>query len=374
MKVAMAVFCAVMAMDVPSGRPPTGPLQRVEPRVYDFNFNVTVSTVWQQDVTQRRRYRLEDAPIVFPVIFQGAYSRVPSESLWAKLWLEGREDQTLSQRTRVDSGFPHHSHLAVLTVPRFGGYSLRWRLGYRVQVWSSRINDAEAAQIAWPREWPKEVQDGLQRQMYIESDNTVFAETVAKISQGQLRMVPPYLAAKDIVRYCINNMRLSGDGVNRGNGGMLHGLEIVGATRAAATGVGGPHDLVCLCVAMLQAAGIPARPVIGVEEDETDREVFVSWAEFYLPGAGWIPFDPVEMRGKGIRHLNVRQPWPEFGTMDDLNRRIPLAYHFVPPAAVEAPQTAAVWGWDPRPGRDPSSEQIIVMSIISRGRGVDDAR
>ena len=47
MKVAIAALCVVMMMDVPSGRPPTGPLQRVEPRVYDFNFNVTVSTVWQ---------------------------------------------------------------------------------------------------------------------------------------------------------------------------------------------------------------------------------------------------------------------------------------------------------------------------------------
>ncbi len=66
MKFAMAVFCAAMAMDVPSGRPPTGPLRRVEPRVYDFNFNVTVITVWQQDVTHRWRYRLEDAPSVSP--------------------------------------------------------------------------------------------------------------------------------------------------------------------------------------------------------------------------------------------------------------------------------------------------------------------
>ena len=134
MKVALVALCALMAADSPSGRPPTGPLQRVEPRVYDFKFEVLVSTVWQQDVTQRRRYNLKDAPIVVPVIFQGTYSRIPSESLWAKLWLEGREDQALAQRTRVDSGFPHHSHLAVLTIPQFKGYSLRWQFGYQAQV------------------------------------------------------------------------------------------------------------------------------------------------------------------------------------------------------------------------------------------------
>ena len=57
-------------VNVPSGRPPTGPLQHAEPKVYDFNFNVTVSTVWPQYVTQRWRYRLEDVPSVLPPIWR----------------------------------------------------------------------------------------------------------------------------------------------------------------------------------------------------------------------------------------------------------------------------------------------------------------
>jgi hypothetical protein len=79
------------------------------------------------------------------------------------------------------------------------------------------------------------------------------------------------------------------------------------------------------------------------------------------------------MRGKGIRSLDVRRPWPEFGTMDDLNRRIPLAYHFIPPAAVEAP-VPGVWGWDPRPGGDPGTEPQIRFTMISRGRGPEGPR
>ena len=115
------------------------------------------------------------------------------------------------------------------------------------------------------------------------------------------------------------------------------------------------------------------RCVIGVEERPALRggPTLVTWAEFYLPEVGWVPFDPVEMRGK-VRTLDVRRPWPEFGTMDDLNERIPLSYHFVPPASVESPMNASVWGWDPRPGGDPGTEQQIRFTIISRGKGNDD--
>ncbi len=377
MQLPVAVVTALIALAPPSGRPPAGPLQRVEPRVYDFTFDVTVTTAWQYDLSLQRSYNLFDAPIVMPVIFQGTYSTVAADSLRARLWLGGPEDTSLAQRTRLDDGYPFHTQLAVIPVKSFAGKSLRWQLGYHVQVWSSRLTDeAAAASVAWPRTWPAEVLDGLRPQMFIESDDPIFSETVERVSKGQLRLVPPYLAAKDLVRYCINEIRVSGDGVNRGNMGVLRGLEVTGARQTATAGLGGPHDLVCVCVAMLRAAGIPARPVIGVQTSKQGRvrgrPVFASWAEFYLPDVGWIPFDPLVMRGKGLRSLDVRKPWAEFGTMKNLNRRIPLAYHFIPPASVESPQNAAVWGWDPRPGGDPSSEQIIKFEVKSKGRGVED--
>lgn len=376
------VAATALAGATPSGRPPVGALQRFEPRIYDFTFDVTLTTAWQYDGTRQRGYNLDNAPIVMPVIFQGTFSAVDSDSLGARLWLAGIEDPSLPTRTRLDEGFPHHTQLAVLPVEGFSGKSLRWQLGYRVKVWSSRlVDEAAAAAVTWPREWPGEVADGLAPQLFIESDDPLFSAAVEHASGGSLRLVPPYLAAKDLVRYCINQVRLSGNGEHRGAFGVLHGMRVAGARQAASAGIGGPNDLVCVCVAVLRAAGIPARPVIGVQEQPLDdrrlpggrakgrgRLEFVTWAELYLPDTGWVPFDPVAMRGKGIRHLDVRQPWPEFGTMKDLNRRIPLAYHFMPPASVESPQNPAVWGWDPRPGGDPSTEQQIKFTMISRGR------
>ncbi|MCI0364283.1 MAG: transglutaminase domain-containing protein [Phycisphaerales bacterium] len=368
-----AVLCFVAAgFAPPSGRPPIGALERCDPRVYDVNVSVTIATIQQVNALDRGSYDLVEAPIVMPVIYMGTFSKVHSDSIAAKLWLESKD---ANPQLLIKSGYPHNTHLATLTVDKFEGQSLRWQVGFRAQVWSSRIDEKEAGEIGWPKEWPAEVQDGLQPQMYVQSDDPMFEQEVQKISQGKLRLVPPYLAAKDIVRHCVNEIQVSGVFMERGEFKVIRGLNITSAREAALKQRGTPNDLVCVCIAMLRAAGIPARPVIGVEEDDEDgKGSLVSWGEFYLPEAGWVPFDPNLMRGRGVRTLDVRREWPEFGGMENLNRRIPLAYHFIPPASVESPEYPAVWGWDPRPGKDPGSRQQITIGITSRGRGEEDPK
>jgi transglutaminase-like putative cysteine protease len=372
----------------PSGRPPVGPLERYEPRVYDVKFEVTINSSMpygqndprnpqHPDVPRQRwgdDFELADAPIVMPIIPYGTFHRTWEDSVRAQMWLGAAPDRGLANRFRIDPGMPHHGLLAVLPIERFVGTRLRWNVEFRMQSFSSRINDAVAAQIPWPREWPKEVADGLRPQLYIESDHEIFAQTVERVSEGNLRLVTPYLAAKDLVRYCINELQVTGNGLARGRMGILYGLEVDGALDSAADGMGSPHDLVCVCVAILRAAGIPARPVIGLEKNDENEKTLLTWAEFYLPQAGWVPFDPAVMRGKGIRHLDVHQPWPEFGTMKDLNQRVPLAYHFIPPRLVQTPGWPAVWGWDPRPAGAPVSEAWLTFGIVSRGRGEEDPR
>ncbi len=362
---------------------PMGPLERYEPKVYDVGFEVQLTSespdrtpgyTTHEEVFERRIFDIADSPIVFPILFRGPFSKVAPDSLRGRLWAGATEDNTLSQRTRLDTGKAFDTQLAVLPIVRFRGELLRWRMEFRAQSWSSRINDGAAQTLTWPVSWPDEVQDGLKPQRWIESDHAIFGEFVQRISQGQLRQVPPYLAAKDLVRACINEIRVSGDGDVRRWHETLHGLELQGALATAQSGKGGPHDLVCVCVAVLRAAGIPARPVIGMQERSNGTNKLISWAEFYLEGAGWIPFDPDEMRGKGIRTLNVKQAWPEFGTMKGLNNRIPLAYHFHPTVDVVCPEAPALWGWDPRPTMPAGCTQIITLSLVSRGRGEEDPK
>lgn len=367
--------------------PPRGPLERYQPKVYDVRFEVEINTQipWAHDDPRNRSrlderplawggtIRVEDAPIVMPIVLEGAYHQVARDSVGGHLWLENHVDPGLADRFRIDSGLPFGTHLAVLPIARFVGKYFRWDVTYRMQSFSSRVDERGAASIAWPREWPKEVADGLRPQLYIESDDPIFKQTVERVAGGDLRLVPPYYAAKDLVRYCINELTVNGNGVRRGRAGVLHGMEVVGARRAAREQLGSEHDLVCVCVAVLRAAGIPARPVIGIEEDKHGRNTLVSWAEFYLPEAGWIPFDPEQMRGKGM-HRPVQDPWPEFGTMDDLNERVPLAYGFMPQRSVQSPMNPAVWGWDPRPSGSPDAEQMVRITVSGRGAGVEDPR
>jgi hypothetical protein len=397
--------------------------------VHDVRFQVTL----------RGNLDLESAPIVLPLIFQGSYNRIAPDTVQGRLWLGGRPDNSLPPRfrveggTSVEEGFPHGTHKAILPVPQFRGERLRWDVACRVQSWSSRIDDRWAGRMTWPRplprelvegerpdqpwprDWPEEVREALTPQPFIESNDPIFAQAVRDVMGDRLPLTPPYHAAKELVRYCVQKINVgrgatyyhdprmpdAGNpwqipGSGSGTGKTIVGMQVMGASLAARHFSSGgampepgrpgeppsPHDLVCVAVATLRAAGIPARPVIGVQEgrwgsnsQNSDAAEIVSWAEFYLPGAGWVPFDPVAMRGKALVNRRVEDPWPEFGTLDHLNRRIPLAYHFVPPGARVAPDIPALWGWDDSSRLSFSwVNQNIYVSIISRGRGVEDSR
>ena len=59
-------------------------------------------------------------------------------------------------------------------------------------------------------------------------------------------------------------------------------------------------DISSVYVALARAAGVPAREVFGLrlgkkaEEDVTGSQH--CWVEFFLPGKGWIPVDPADVR------------------------------------------------------------------------------
>ncbi|MES0447918.1 MAG: transglutaminase-like domain-containing protein [Desulfobacterales bacterium] len=59
-------------------------------------------------------------------------------------------------------------------------------------------------------------------------------------------------------------------------------------------------DISSIYVALARSAGVPAREIFGIRQGKKPVQDISKWqhcwAEFYLPGYGWIPVDPADVR------------------------------------------------------------------------------
>src|SRR5438552_3954370 len=117
-------------------------------------------------------------------------------------------------------------------------------------------------------------------------------------------------------------------------------------------GRGSEFDEVCLLAAVYRSCGLPCRTVIGwdVGEDKRDKKKFLAknngtkglrgWVEFALPdvkspgGVAWVPVDVVRMRKEGSRAQALDKPWKYYGSHDELDGVIQVAFQFHRPTTV----------------------------------------
>jgi hypothetical protein len=357
-----------------SGRPPERPLQRVEPRLWDAKFEASIWVPSNRD-GQTTTLQLQSTVVWFPLIMQSTYSQCDPSSSKAELWVQGARVPKLADRLVFRQGGPFGLSMIGIPIGDMAGQSVKWNVTWRVQCWSSKVDEAAAARVTWPETWPAEVQPCLAPQPGIESDSPDFKAFVDKVSKGNLRGVTPWIAAKELVRGTINTFRsMDNDGLQQ-ESGFTRGIILNGAWKAMNTAGGTSHDMAAACVAVLRAAGIPARIVLGIADLPTsgggnNRARLVTWCEFYLPTAGWVPFDPVTLRGSSRGGLNVERPWPTFGTWDDLNLRVPISYAWTAPVA-GAGSLPYPAGWSAtgttRMSSNSSADQVGVQ-LVSRGR------
>lgn len=329
---------------------PRPPLYRMEPRGYTMGLGVSFFSGTVAFRPNGRTLVSDGGDLSIDVAHADPYSLANLDEIQSQVLFNSRPSP--SRLTIVDdpAGI---SRRIVTAVPTGSMSTLTIRTSWPAIAFASRVDEAGAATVTWPREWPEDVRPFLEPSPFIESADPRFRDFVDEVSGGRLRRTSIYLAAKDLVRNAILQYRnVQGEVVVRSvPDDNSQGLELsLGTTRILGYHVRGasqsigqlqlsPPDLVCTCVAVLRAAGIPARPVIGIDSGKgdqsgrklpRDRTSFAVWAEFRLPGKGWIPFDPWQMRGQGLRQLKVQQPWRWFGTIRDLNRRVALAYDFAP--------------------------------------------
>jgi len=59
-------------------------------------------------------------------------------------------------------------------------------------------------------------------------------------------------------------------------------------------------DISSVYIALARAAGVPAREIFGIRLGKKAEEDITTWqhcwVEFYLPGTGWVPVDPADVR------------------------------------------------------------------------------
>ena len=361
----------VLAAAGAASPPLSDAIQRVDPEEYSLKIEGRI-TAYQHDVKVEYQYdfNLENAPLVFPVVPDGGYHTVNLKKLKTTLELD---DIAVLDQFELLPTTQLESRLGRFNIPKFKGNQIEFILDELVTCYGAKVDEKRLRAIPWGETWPPEVASALQPQMYVESTNESIVKLMNEWTKGKPKSAPPFVLGKELVRRTVGYFRPNGQDLVHDSNLDLAGFEINGAAHAAKTGRGPSHDGICLFVAVCRAAGLPARPVIGLDVREK-REKPLSWAEFYVPSAGWIAVDFRELYSAPGRTHDIDQPWPGVGTNDDLNLLVPIAYHYHPPAMVRAAGREGkplLWGWQPVPYVVPADQTLrfTVMKAPKRAGG-----
>ena len=129
----------------------------------------------------------------------------------------------------------------------------------------------------------KEMEEFLKASSTIPVDGEV-KELADKITEGKETVLDKVRAIYD---WIIENMNRDNDVIGCGQGQVVELLDTL---------AGKCTDINSVFVGLCRASGIPAREMFGVRmnaEDITKNQH--CWAEFYLPGTGWVIADPADV-------------------------------------------------------------------------------
>lgn len=160
----------------------------------------------------------------------------------------------------------------------------------RVLTFSFNATARELIRKDFPREEsdiPVEVREYLKSTMFIPTDGKV-REIALSATRDKKRISEK---ARAIYQWVVENTVRDPNVKGCGTGEVEKVLEKRSGKCA---------DISSVFVSLARAAGVPAREVFGLRLGKTDEEDMTGghhcWAEFYVPGYGWVPVDPADVR------------------------------------------------------------------------------
>ncbi len=233
------------------------------------------------------------------------YLNAPTEAKNVRLWIPypvSDEYQDIED-IKVDGNF---SSSGVYREAKNGNVALyaEWKepMKERILSYSFKVRRKEVVKRNFPK---KEVSFSKEEFKQFLDDTSLgpttgkVKELADKITKGKKTNVSK---ARAIYEWIVNNMHRD---IN------IKGCGIGDVERLLVSMGGKCADIHSVFVALARSAGVPAREIFGIripngkEGDMTKAQH--CWAEFYVPGYGWVPVDPSDVR-KAMLEKKISDP------------------------------------------------------------------
>jgi len=344
-------------------------LTLTRPEVWKLNIRLQVDNFEDENITgvlvhSTKRFDAESGSVFFPLVPATASSQTFIDRFEGVLRINDRivdEEPEIYVNRGEGKPLPAGTFLVEFAfgpIEQMGEMSLNMTTYGR--SWETRYDEEAAARVDWPDELPPVLQTVFEPELYVNQgpfgpyNLRSVRDKVMEWTDGNPKALPPAQTAKWIAIKVAEAYRP----INRGWGGpggeSAEGLPISafssfvvdGPEFALEQGRGSRFNLPVLLVACYRAAGIPARIVIGYDFARTlnasrgpDGDRLRCWVEFALYDEHepdekrrltWVPVDIVKLQASSAWTQPFERPLKYFGTHDELDEVIPIAFHFTP--------------------------------------------
>lgn len=401
-------------------------MNRTDPKEWVLSTTVTLvpnmtGIVKDGTIFKDEKYEIEQGTIFFPLAMRTSSHDRERRSVKAELRFD--KSQVKLRQSIIDEigrGEPLHSGevygnwmFEKLTV----GPTMIFKVDSRVTCWNTVFDEEAAMKVPWPEgEWPKEAVSTFEDELFInegfaEVYDTDFVERLAdRYTKGKAQSQPPMVSAKWIAgevarsfqpsqRAIVTDARPATAHQSGMAVGAINSFAIKGAELAARTQKGTSFDMALLLTAVYREVGLPARLVVGYVgggnggDDDPFRPIDraeigpYAWVEVALYDESqprldqqltWVPVDIFRMREDNVYRRKFEQPWPGFGSSDQLSEIIPIGFHLHPHrmgaqsygATLRSREPMpALWGWNTVPELPACFNQSINFSVTTPSRG-----